>query len=62
MNIFITLDYELFFAQHSGSVEKSIIEPTEKLLEAVEKTTTKLCFFVDAGYLVRLEKYKNDFP
>ncbi len=62
MNIYITLDYELFFAQHSGSVEKSIIEPTEKLLEAVEKTTTKLCFFVDAGYLVRLEKYKEQFP
>ena len=62
MNIYITLDYELFFAEHSGSVEKSIIEPTEKLLEAVEKCLVKLCFFVDAGYLVRLKKYKDTFP
>ncbi len=62
MNIFITLDYELFFAQHSGSVEKSIIEPTNKLLEATEKFMVKLCFFVDAGYLVQLEKYKDTFP
>jgi len=62
VNIYITLDYELFFAEHSGSVEKSIIEPTEKLLESVEKCMVKFCFFVDAGYLVRLKKYKDNFP
>ena len=62
MNIYITLDYELFFAEHSGSVEKSIIEPTQKLLESIESCLVKFCFFVDAGYLVRLEKYKDEFP
>ena len=62
MNLYITLDYELFFAEHSGSVEKSIIEPTKALIEACEPCMVKLCFFVDAGYLVRLEKFKSDFP
>ena len=42
MNIYITLDYELFFAQESGSVEKSIIEPTQKLLDVVEHLGDKI--------------------
>jgi hypothetical protein len=62
MNIYLTLDYELFFAQNSGSIEKSIIEPTQKLVEVVDKYDAKLCFFVDCGYIVNLEKYKNDHP
>jgi hypothetical protein len=62
MNIYITLDYELFFAQESGSVEKSIIEPTQKLLDVVEHLGIKLCFFVDSGYLVNLKKYKDEYP
>ncbi len=61
MNIFITLDYELFFADFSGSVENSIIRPTQRLLEVVDKFMIKLCFFVDAGYLVQLKKYKDEF-
>ena len=62
MNIYITLDYELFFAQTSGSVEKSIIEPTQKLLDVVDPLNIKLCFFVDSGYLVNLKKYKENYP
>ncbi len=62
MNIYLTLDYELFFAEDSGSVEKSIIEPTQKLLEAVNKCMVKFSFFVDAGYLVQLKKYKEQYP
>ncbi len=62
MNIYITLDYELFFAQESGSVEKSIIEPTQKLLEVVDPLGIKLSFFVDSGYLIALEKYKDQYP
>jgi hypothetical protein len=62
VNIFITLDYELFFADFSGSVENSITRPTYRLLDIVDKFMIKLCFFVDAGYLVRLKKYKDEYP
>ena len=62
MNIYITLDYELFFAKESGSVEKSIIEPTQKIIDVVDPLGIKLCFFVDSGYLVNLKKYKDQYP
>lgn len=58
--ILITLDYELFFGQ-SGSVEKSIIEPTEKLLSILDKYSVKASFFVDSGYIIKLKEYMQDF-
>ncbi len=62
MNIFITLDYELFFADFSGSVENSIIRPTNALTSIADHFMIKLNFFVDAGYLVRLKHYKDRYP
>lgn len=62
MNIFITLDYELFFAEFSGSVENSIIKPTYALMDIANHFMTKLCFFVDSGYLVKLKEYKDTYP
>jgi hypothetical protein len=57
----LSLDYELFFAEFSGTVEKSIIEPTNALLEICDKFMIKLNFFVDSGYLVALKRYKDKF-
>lgn len=62
MNIYITLDYELFFGDSSGSVENCIIKPTEALLKIVEPHDIKLVCFVDVGYLVKLEELKEKFP
>lgn len=62
MKIYITLDYELFFGSKSGSVEKCIIEPTEALLNIVDLYNIKFVCFVDAGYLLALEKYKEKYP
>ena len=61
MNIYITLDYELFFG-NSGSPEKCIIEPTNKLIEIANKHNFKCVFFVDSGYLIKLKQYKEKFP
>ena len=58
--ILITLDYELFFWD-SGTVEKTIINPTEKLLEILDKYNIKASFFVDSGYIIKLKEYMNDF-
>jgi hypothetical protein len=62
MNIYITLDYELFFGDKSGSVEDCIIKPTNDLLTIVDPFNVKLVVFVDAGYLVQLEAFKAQFP
>ena len=56
----ITLDYELFFGQ-SGSIEKSIIEPTEKLLSILDRFNIKASFFVDSGYILKLKEYMRKF-
>jgi hypothetical protein len=57
---FITLDYELFFGEKSGTVEKTIIEPTKALLKILDKWGVKATFFVDVGYLARAEKLGCD--
>ena len=61
MNIFITLDYELFFGSYSGTQEKSIINPTNKLLEVLNKYDLKASFFVDSGYLIKLDEYRKKY-
>ncbi|WP_022941175.1 polysaccharide deacetylase family protein [Psychromonas hadalis] len=57
MNIFLTFDYELFFGKKSGSLEKSILEPTNALLDILDKHNAKATFFVDSGYLIKLKEY-----
>ena len=58
--ILITLDYELFFGK-SGSIEKSIIEPTEKLLSILDKYNVKASFFIDSGYILKLKEYMENY-
>ncbi|MEX1003505.1 MAG: polysaccharide deacetylase family protein [Crocinitomicaceae bacterium] len=57
MDIFLTYDYELFFGHPTGTVEKCILEPTEKLREIAQKTGVKMVFFIDTGYLKKLQKF-----
>ena len=57
--ILITLDYELFFGK-SGSIEQSIIHPTEQLLLILDKYNIKASFFIDSGYILKLIEYKKE--
>ncbi|MDB4074794.1 hypothetical protein N8Z27_02270 [Crocinitomicaceae bacterium] len=57
MKIFLTYDYELFFGEDSGSVEKCMLEPTEDLFNLAKWKEVFLTFFVDVGYLIQAEKY-----
>ena len=57
MQIHISFDYELFFGSSSGSIQKCIIEPTQKLIEISSKYKVPFIFYVDAGYL---NKIKNN--
>ena len=52
--LLITLDYELFFGRHVGTVEHCMLRPLEALKAVVDPHAVKLTLFVDAGYLVRL--------
>jgi len=62
MNIYITLDYELFFGTESGNVDDCIIEPTNALLKIVDSYNIKIVCFVDVGYLIKLDEYRLKYP
>lgn len=55
MRIFLSLDYELFFGTTSGSAEKCILEPTRRLMQISTRTGIHMTFFIDAGYLWKLQ-------
>lgn len=54
MRTLITLDYEVFFGRRTGTVARSVIEPTEALVAVARRHGAKLVFFVDAGFILRL--------
>jgi hypothetical protein len=61
VNIYLTFDYELFFGPQTGTVEKCMIEPAQKLMQIAGKKS-KLIFFVDVGFLIRAEYFSQDYP
>ena len=54
MNIYLTLDYELFLGANTGTPENCLIRPMEALCDAVEEYGVHFTLFVDAAYLLRL--------
>lgn len=62
MQVILTFDYELFFGTNTGSVQKCMIEPTDRLLAIAAKHAIPLVFFADVGFLVKLREYKDQFP
>ena len=57
VNIYLTYDYELFFGASTGTVEKCLIEPTNRLVELAEIHDVRFTFFVDIGYICRMEDF-----
>jgi hypothetical protein len=60
VNVFLTFDYELFFGSKSGTVEKCLIQPSERLLGLSKRYDVKMTFFVDAGYLFKLKHEQHN--
>jgi hypothetical protein len=54
--IYATFDYETFFGADSGSVERSIIEPSNALDAIARRAGVRFTFFADAGHLVALRR------
>jgi hypothetical protein len=62
MNIFITLDYEIFFGSNSGTQERCILHPTKLLLDILNQYNIKATFFIDSGYLIKMDEHRTEFP
>lgn len=60
--LLLSLDYELFFGKHAGSVENCLLKPTEALVRLLDPYNIKLSLFVDAGFLYQLEAHSKTFP
>lgn len=58
MTIFLSFDYEIFFKSNNSSTNESLIIPTIRLLQILDRYNIKGIFFVDAGYLYALERQK----
>lgn len=54
-NILLTYDYEVFFVKF-GSIEKSLLQPTEALLEKMNQYSMYSTFFVDVLFLDYLRR------
>lgn len=57
MYIYITFDYEMFLGPNIGSVDKCLIEPTNRIMEIGEKYGVCFTFFVDVLYLMKMKEY-----
>lgn len=62
MIIHFTFDTELFFGDPTGSVDKCIIEPTEKLIQIAIKHGVAFTYFMDVGYILALERFLSKHP
>lgn len=62
MNIYLTIDYELFLLKPPGNIDYSLINPTIKLNDLLKKYKVNATYFVDAGYLFALNRQKKIFP
>jgi len=62
MKIFFTFDYELFFGKNIGTLDNCIINPTDELIKIADKYNVKFTFFVDSGYIIKLDEYRKKYP
>lgn len=59
MNIYLTLDYELFLGKLSGTVDHCLIVPMNELETIADQYNVKFTIFVDIAYLYRVSLLKE---
>ncbi len=62
MKIVLSTDYEVFFGQSTGTVEDTLLGPSQALCDIAARHGVPLVFFVDIGFLLRLRKEALRFP
>jgi hypothetical protein len=55
-NIVLTLDYELFFGEKSGSVENSMIKPIDLIIDLLDKYNCKMTIFWDVLHYIKAKE------
>lgn len=61
MNVYFSFDYELYFGDQPGTVRRCLIEPTEELIRIGKEHNVRFVFFVDIGFLIRLDNYRSNY-
>ena len=56
--ILLTYDYELFLGSDSGDIDNTLINPTNKILDMLEKYNAKALFFIDTTFLMAIKDTK----
>ena len=59
--LILSYDYELFFGDKSGTVQKTLIEPTKHLLDSFRKTHLRANFFIDYLMLKKLKEVNDAY-
>lgn len=59
MNAILTLDYELFMSNKTGTPQKCLFEPMKALTKLLDKFHIKANIFVDAAYILRLQELQE---
>lgn len=62
MNVYLTLDYELFLGERTGTPENCLIKPMNELMAISSDFGARFTVFVDAAYLLKLYQLKGGAP
>ena len=62
MKVLLTLDYELFLGNRTGTIDKCLTNPMKMLVAQTNRFGVKYTLFADAAYLYRLNELSNEFP
>ena len=62
MTILLTLDYELFLNDYTGTVENCLIKPMKEFCNLCKRKGISSTIFVDAAYIYMLQKCKDIYP
>jgi len=57
LNVALSFDYELFFGENYGTADEILFDPTNQLLDTLDKYQAKATFFADVLSVYMHEKY-----
>jgi hypothetical protein len=60
--IILTIDYELYLGDKTGTVKECMIEPTAKLLSFLKTSNSKMTVFWDILHYYQLLHFEKDYP